>query len=157
MVCAVFRWIMLNSSRKGSKLSKSWCSWKEQGQTPRRETESRHDSKGAFGICPVSRFCYVYNLLCPHVQGNLSHPNYPYCKHSPTLKNTPVLFSSGSAVIRTRPPLNLADTPAEGHQKLPGFQAAAVAPWSDSNECGGQSPRRHWERLGWNGIALGMW
>lgn len=85
--------------------------------------KQRHNSKEVFGICPVSHFCYMYNLFCPHAQGNLSHPNYPYCNifaipllqhHCLMLKNTPVLFSSGSAVIRTRSPLNLADMPAEG-------------------------------------------
>lgn len=81
--------------------------------------KQKNDSKEVFGICPVSHFCYVYNLFCPHAQGNLSHPNYPCCKHSLTLKITPVIFSSGSAVIRTRPPLNLADMPAEGAPEIP--------------------------------------
>ena len=90
--------------------------------------KQRNDSKEVSGVCPVSHFCQVYNLICPHAQGNLSHPNYPYCKHSLTLKNTPVLFSSGSAVIRTWPPLNLADTPAEGALETARFSGGCHGP-----------------------------
>lgn len=88
-------------------------------------------------------FATCVQLILSTAQGNLSHPNYPYCKHSLTLKNTPVLFPSGSATLVELGHLNLADTPATAW-----FSGGCHGPLGDSRECGGHSFPGGARRLG---------